>query len=121
MNSKLEMAFRIVLALVLLVFGGNHFFGFLPSPTLPADNLMVQLIATGYLWQLIGLTEIVAGLLLILNKWKGFALIVMAPISLNIILYHFTYDLASIGPGALVAILNTLLIYANWNKFKTLF
>ena len=80
-----------------------------------------HIIATGYLWQLIGLTEIIAGLLLILNKWKGFALVIMAPISLNIVLYHLTYDIANFGPGALVAVLNVLLVYANWDKFKTLF
>jgi uncharacterized membrane protein YphA (DoxX/SURF4 family) len=121
MNSKLTMVLRIVLALVLLVFGANHFFGFMPSPTLPADSFIPHIIATGYLWQLIGLIEIIAGLLLILNKWKGFALVIMAPISVNIVLYHLTYDIANFGPGALVAVLNVLLIYANWDKFKTLF
>ncbi len=121
MNSKLTMVLRIVLGLVLLIFGGNHFFGYMPSPELPADNFIPQIIATGYLWQLIGLTEVIAGLLLVINKWKGFALVILAPVSLNMILYHLVYDIGSIGPGALVAILNILLIYANWNKFKTLF
>jgi len=32
-----------------------------------------------------------------------------------------TFDISSIGPAALVAILNLVLIYANWRKFKTLF
>ncbi len=121
MNSKLSLALRIVLALLLLVFGGNKFFGFMPNPPLPDDSFIPHIIATGYLWKAIGLTEITVGLLLIFNKWKGFALVILAPISLNIILYHFAYDLGGIGPGALIAILNILLIYANWNKFKTLF
>ena len=60
---------------------------------------MMQIIGTGYLWALIGLTEITAGVLLILNKWKGFALIILAPISLNIILCHLNFDISEMGPG----------------------
>ena len=82
---------------------------------------MIQIIGTGYLWTLIALTEITAGVLLLFNKWKGFALIILAPISLNILLYHLNFDRYGMGPGALVAILNAILIYTNWHKFKTLF
>jgi len=121
MNSKLTMVLRLVLVLILFVFGLNHFFGFMPSPELPPDSFIPHIIATGYLWQLIGLTEIIAGLLLVFNKWKGFALVILAPVSLNIVLYHLTYDIANFGPGALVAVLNVVLVYANWDKFKTLF
>jgi uncharacterized membrane protein YphA (DoxX/SURF4 family) len=121
MNSKLTFVLRIVLALLLLAFGGNKFIGFMPTPPLPADSFIPHIIATGYLWPLIGLTEILVGFLLIINKWKGFALVLLAPISVNIILYQLTYDIAGIGPAAIVAILNILLIYANWKKFKTLF
>ena len=121
MNSKLTTALRILLALLLLLFGSNKFFNFLPTPTLAPDNFLVQIIGTGYLWSLIGLTEITASILLLFNKWKGFALVIIAPISVNIILYHINYDINGIAPGALVAILNVILIYANWSKYKSLF
>jgi uncharacterized membrane protein YphA (DoxX/SURF4 family) len=122
MNSKLTMVLRIVLALVLLIFGANKFFNFMPME-LPASAVKFfgAMMETGYLVKLIGVTEIVVGLLLLLKKWESFALVVLAPISVNIIFFHVFLAPAAIGPAALVALLNILLIYANWDKFKTLF
>ena len=121
MNSKLIMALRILLALILLVFGTNKFFHFIPMDAPPAGSFMDALLQTGYMFPLIAITEISVGLLLLLNKWKGLALIWLAPISINIILFHLKFDISTIGPAALVAILNIILIYANWKKFRTLF
>lgn len=123
MNSKLTMALRLLLGLILLVFGLNKFFLFLPMPPMegaPAD-FMGALGKTGYMFPLIALTEIVAGALLIFNKWKGLALIFTAIISVNIVLFHLALAPAGIALAAVVAILNIILMYANWNKFKTLF
>lgn len=121
MNSKLTMILRIVLAIILLVFGTNKFFHFIPMDAPPAGSFMDTLIKTGYMIPLIAISEIVPGFLLLINKWKGLALVWLAPISINIIFYHLTFDISTIGPGALVFIINIVLIYANWNKFKTLF
>ena len=65
--------------------------------------------------------EIVAGFLLLINKWKGFALILGTIISVNIVLFHIALDISGIGLAVVVAILNTVLMYDNCSKFKTLF
>ncbi|MDO9595105.1 MAG: DoxX family membrane protein [Lutibacter sp.] len=123
MNSKLTMVLRLLIGLILLVFGANKFFQFMPAPPMegaPAD-FMGALFATGYMFPMIAITEIVAGVLLLINKWTGFALILAAIVSVNIILFHIILAPASIAAGAVVAILTVVLIYANWKKFKTLF
>lgn len=123
MNSKLTMVLRLLLGLILLVFGANKFFQFMPAPPTegaPAD-FMGALFATGYMFPMVAITEIVAGALLLTNKWTGLALILAAIISVNILLFHIMLAPASIAAGAVVAILNVVLIYANWKKFKTLF
>lgn len=123
MNSKLTMALRLLLGLILFVFGLNKFFYFLPMPPMegaPAD-FMGALGKTGYMFPLIALTEIIAGALLIINKWKGLALIFSAIISVNIVLFHLALAPAGIPLAAVVAILNIVLMYSNWKKFKTLF
>ncbi|MDO9137805.1 MAG: DoxX family membrane protein [Lutibacter sp.] len=123
MNSKLTMVLRLLLGLILLVFGANKFFQFMPAPPMqgaPAD-FMGALFATGYMFPMIAITEIVAGVLLLTNKWTGLALILAAIVSVNIILFHIILAPASIAAGAVVAILTVVLIYANWKKFKTLF
>jgi uncharacterized membrane protein YphA (DoxX/SURF4 family) len=123
MNSKLTIVFRLLLGLILVVFGANKFFHFLPMPPMegPPADFMGALINSGYMFPLIGVTEVVAGLLLIINKWTGLALILTAVISTNIILFHLVLAPAGIILAAVVAILNIILMYANWKKFKTLF
>jgi uncharacterized membrane protein YphA (DoxX/SURF4 family) len=123
MNSKLTMALRVLLGLILLVFGANKFFNFIPAPPMEGapGEFMGALVESGYMFPLIALTEITAGMLLLINKWKGLALIFAAIISVNIILFHLVLAPASIGLAAVVAILNIILMYANWKKFKTLF
>jgi uncharacterized membrane protein YphA (DoxX/SURF4 family) len=123
MNSKLTMVLRLLLGLILLVFGANKFFQFMPMPPMegPPADFMGALGNTGYMFPLIAVTEIVAGILLLFNKWKGLALIFASILSVNIILFHLALDPSGIGLAALVAILTTVLVYSNWKKFKTLF
>lgn len=121
MNSKVEMVLRILLALALLVFGVNKFIMFIPMEAPPEGSLMHALMQSGYIMELVAITEIATGLLLLINKWKGFALVWLAPISVNIVAFHLKVDVSTIGPAALIAVLNAVLIYANWDRFKSLF
>ncbi|MDO9276855.1 MAG: DoxX family membrane protein [Lutibacter sp.] len=123
MNSNLTIVLRFLLGLIFLVMGLNKFLQFIPAPPMegPPADFMGALAATGYMFPMIAITEIVAGALLILNKWSGLALILAAILSVNIILFHLVFAPASIAAGAVVAFLTVVLIYANWKKFKTLF
>jgi uncharacterized membrane protein YphA (DoxX/SURF4 family) len=124
MNSKVTLVARILLGLILVIFGINKFLNFMPQPELSANGgaFMGALAATGYMFKLVGLAELIPGVLLLLNKWKGFALVVLVPISINIVFFHLVLEGGNgIGPALLVAGLNAFLIYANWDKFKGLF
>lgn len=78
-------------------------------------------VGKGYLMGLVGLTELMVGLLLVLKKWVPLALIVLVPISVNIVLFHAFVNLPNIGPALLVAIVNGVLIYRLKEKYKPLF
>ena len=123
MNAKLSMILRILLGLVLVIFGANKFFNFMPAMEMPeaAGKFMGAMMATGYMLKLVGATEVVVGLLLITKKWMPFALVVLAPISVNMVFFHLALAPAGIGPAAIVTIINILLIYDNWDKYKGLF
>lgn len=123
MNSMFTKIVRILLGIILLVFGANKFFGFIPLPELPeeANNFMTSLGATGYVLKIVGVLEIVIGALLLMKKWVAFALTLLAPISINILLFHLFLDVNGIGGALLVAILNGILIYKYWTHYKSLF
>jgi putative oxidoreductase len=125
MNSQFTKIVRILLGLILVVFGMNKLLpeAFLPLPEMPekAGDFMTSLGATGYVLKTVGIIEIGIGFLLLLKKWVAFALIVLVPISLNIVLFHLFLDVSGIGGALMVAILNGILIYKHWTQYKSLF
>lgn len=123
MNSNFTTILRIILALGLLVFGLNKFVGFIPQPELSteASDFMNSLLDTGYVLYFLGILEILIGLLLLLKKWVPFALLVLVPISANILLFHIFLDLPQIIQAVIIAGLNAVLIIKYWKAFRPLF
>lgn len=121
--NKLILALRILLGAMLIVFGSNKFIGFIPDFEFANVDAGVFFgaLADSYVLKTVGFIEITVGFLLLLNKAVPFALVILAPISINIILFHATLDPANIGPGAFVFLVNAFLIFKYWDKYKTLF
>ena len=123
MNSNFSKILRVILGLGLLFFGLNKFFGFMPIPELPEDasSFMSSLEASGYVLQVVGFLEVLIGLMLITNKAVPFALLLLTPISINILLFHLFLDLPGIGGAIVIAVINVILIYKHWKVYKPLF
>jgi putative oxidoreductase len=123
MKTKIEMGVRYLLALVLLVFGINKFVSFLPMPAPPEDGgaFLGALGSSGYVFPALGIVYLLSAVLLIANRAVGFALVLLAPMTVNIILYHLRFDPAGIGAGGLLAILNIGLAWMHRDKFVSLF
>ncbi|GEC78027.1 DoxX family membrane protein [Flavobacterium aquatile] len=123
MNSMFTKIVRIVLGIMLVLFGANKFFGFIPLPELPekAASFMTSLGATGYVLKTVGVLEILIGAMLLLKKWVAFALTLLVPISINILLFHIFLDVSGIGGALLITVLNGILIYKHWPQYKSLF
>ncbi len=89
MNKKTTIA-RLLLGGLLTLFGLNGFFHFIPMPAYigNASQFITGLGAASYFFPLLKLTEISCGLLLLTNKKVPLALIILAPVLINIILFH---------------------------------
>jgi uncharacterized membrane protein YphA (DoxX/SURF4 family) len=114
---------RIVLGVMLLVFGANKFLQFIPleSPAGSAGDFMSSLGNTGYIFPVVGILEVIVGLSLLLKKWVAFALILLAPISINILFFHLFLDIPGISIAILICFVNAVLIYKHWSQYKPLF
>lgn len=93
MNKLLSFAptgARVLLGLIFFVFGLNGFLGFIPLPPHEgaAAAFMGGLAATGYFFPMLKLTEIAVGLALLANRFVPLALVVLAPITVNIVAFH---------------------------------
>ncbi len=123
---------RIALGLMLLLFGLNKFIWFLqdfdftgyPQAQYLFDALRYSWsdsTGNGYIMALVGLTEVVVGILLIIKKWVPLALVMLVPISINIVLFHAFLNIPNIGPAVAVALINGYLMYRNWDAYRGLF
>lgn len=86
-----QIAARLVLGFIFFSAGIVGFFNLVPPPPNLPENLqtfMNGMMATGYMFKLIKGTEIVCGLLLLTGAFVPLALVVLAPVTLNILLLH---------------------------------
>lgn len=113
---------RYLLAIMLIVFGLNKFLQFMPMPPLPesAGAFMAALAASGYIMPIVAFVEIGAGVLLMINKFKPLALIVLFPIALNAFLFHAFLDLPGIGGAALLIIMNVFLMFSEKDAYASM-
>src|SRR5580658_7116571 len=89
--AKLTLIARLLLGLVFFVFGLNGFLHFIPQPKdMPpgTSDFFGALVRTGYMIPLIFATQTLGGALLLLNCFVPLALALLAPVVLNIILFH---------------------------------
>src|SRR5579862_5702000 len=80
---------RYLAGLIFLVFGLNGFLNFipLPPPTGTAGQFMEALVASHYLWVIFAF-QLVAGVLLLINRFVPFAVAILAPVIVNILSFH---------------------------------
>jgi hypothetical protein len=83
---------RILLGLAYLVFGLNGFLNFIPQPTTPmpegAVAFSTALVKSGYMMQLIAMTHLAVGAFLLSNRFVPLALALIAPFTVNSVLFH---------------------------------
>ncbi len=96
---------RGLLGFIFFVFGLNGFLQFIPQPPPPpaAGAFFGALAATGYMLPLIMSAQVVAGALLLSNRFVPLALALLAPVIVNVVLFHAV--LAPGGIGVALAVL----------------
>lgn len=106
-----------LLAIVYLVFGSNFFLHFIAMPPMAgnAGSFAGLLYSTGFL-AFVKVLEIALGLLLLLTKTRALAYILIAPISVNILLFEI-FMAQQPGIGILLVALNAIGIFVNKEKY----
>jgi len=121
---KIAVIIVRVLLGALFVFGAVAFFFHLPmkQPELSADQktFMAGAMATVYLFPLIKITELICGLALIIGRFVPLAIVVIFPVSLNILLYHAFLGPAELPMAVGILIANLFLAYAYRKNYTAL-
>lgn len=127
MQKNLKIGARWLLGLIYFVFGLNgllHFLPMTPPPMAEAGmKFMEGMMAVGYFLPILALSQTVGGFLLLIGWGAPVGLLILAPITLQIVLFHFF-----ITPGVSNQILPLVMTLchlgaasAYWNFYKPLF
>jgi putative oxidoreductase len=113
---------RTLLGLVFAVFGLNmiHDFMHAAMPAGDAGTYMGLLYVHGFLFY-IGAFQLVGGLLTLSGRFTPLGLAILAPILVNILLFHSLFGVPGIITGALLSVLEIFLIWVYRPNFNGLF
>lgn len=125
MNSHWTKITRILLGAIFSFSGANGLaftLGFEPiGPTSLDDPFMQIMVNTPYIFIPLKLTELICGLLLLVNKLVPFTLIILAPICINIFMFHLFADQDLIINGIIVMSLIAFLMFQYRKNYMGIF
>ncbi|MBN2816847.1 MAG: hypothetical protein JXQ67_09200 [Campylobacterales bacterium] len=123
MKEKITFGLQVLVGILLLVFGFNMFFNFLPMQpgTEQIGAFMGALFQTGYLLPLVGVIYIVVGVSYIANKFVAFTSLLLIPVMLNAFLAHLFLDMAGILPSAFILFVIGLVMCKHRSKYESVF
>lgn len=110
----------IILGIPYLILGSNYFFNFIAMPPMPGDAgaYLGLLYNTGFL-AVVKTLEIILSILLISGFLRPLALILVAPISINILLFEVLIAKMP-GVGVLLVALNAFAIFTYKEKYNSI-
>jgi putative oxidoreductase len=97
---------RYLAGLIFVVFGLNGFLNFIPMPppTGIAGQFLGVLFASHYLWVIFGF-QLIAGVLLLVNRFVPLAIAMLAPVLVNILTFHALMAPSGLPLALFVAVL----------------
>lgn len=91
-----------------------------PPQTGNVKIFMDGVAATGYLLTLIKVTELVCALAFLSGRYVALATVVIAPIIVNIFLFHLFVDTSGMPVAVFLVFANIFVAAGNWEKYQPL-
>lgn len=123
MKKYLPVVLRILLGLIFLITGLNKLFWFAPVPPMsaPMTSFMNSLKATGYFMPFLGIVEITAAVLFLANRMMPFALLLAAPVLLNILMVHIFLEPRVLPLALALVAFELYLAWIHRQAFRSIF
>lgn len=124
--KKAPLVARILLGLIFFGAGLAGLLNLAPPPANMPENLktfMAGILATGYFFPLLKVTEVICGALLLSGFYVPLALVVLAPIIINIVGVHVFMDRSGLPLALVISALEVYLAFFSPYKdtIKSLF
>lgn len=124
MKAKILYVVSLLLGLILINGGLNKFFNYMPMPEeMPKEmlldfNAMMEIV---WLMPLIGIAEIIGGMLLIFPKTRAFGAVFIFPVMVGILLTHIFVEVSGLPMALAMWIILGWILFENREKYKALF
>ena len=130
MKKWTGLAARLLVGAIFMVFGANGisflFFGhdFIGMPPPEEGSFIAQYfgVLTGsYILKTVKIVEVVGAFMLLSGVFLPLGAVLLAPIVVNIFLFHLTLELTEMPMALLLVAGEALIAWAYWDHFKSLF
>ncbi len=127
--NKVYFISRLLLGLIFLVFGVNGLVsmttgsGFIPIPP-PSEEMKIffgGMMAAKYIMPVVKILEVLAGALLLFNKYVNLAITLLGPIIFNILFLHIFIPGEGLPIAILTSIMWLILFLYRFEQFKDFF
>jgi len=113
---------RVLMGLPLFIFGLNGFFNFIPQPKTPLPEGAIAfagaLVNSGYMMQLIAVTLLTVGSLLLTNRFVPLALALFAPFIVNSLAFHIFLERSGLIMAGVFLLLELYLTWCYRHAFR---
>ena len=119
MKEKVFLGLQLLAGLMLVVFGLNKFLHFITHPPMPVSMglYMGALAKSGFIFPIVAVVEIIAGLAFLTNKYVSLMAVVLMPVMVNAFLAHLFLDPAGIGGSAFLMIVLIVIMIRNKDRY----
>jgi uncharacterized membrane protein YphA (DoxX/SURF4 family) len=117
-SFNVRLILQILLGLMFILAGGAKLL--IPDRLSVGDFLIDGMKATGYLYPLLGTTELAIGFLLAANRFIPLTLVALAPIMLNIFFYHVFLDPSGLPVIFVVSGIFIFLVSSHFDAYRPL-
>lgn len=119
--TRATSIFQRAFGVLLIVFVGMYLFGWEPPRVASrAQPLWEAIIGAGYIMPVVILTYGISGVAFLLNRFAPLAAVLLAPVSINILLFHSFLNPSSIPFAGGFFICNALVLYIHRQAFRFL-
>ncbi len=121
MKQKILFVLSLLFGLMFINSGLNKFLNYMPvdPKDIPADLMkdMGAFMEIAWLMPLIGIAEIVGGILFIFPKTRALAAIIIFPVMIGIVLTHITVAPSTLPIALVLFAINLWVIFENREKY----
>lgn len=120
-SNRIVTVLRLFLGLIFTLAGINGFFLYFGlEPFLPKSPAAIELLGTGYLLIMEKSVELILGLLLLSGRFIPLTLMVLFPITVNILAFHLFMDPNLVFPVIGMFLVHVYLLWTMKESYKIL-